>query len=201
MPHYRLIDTATGETVLFRQMDHEAAHALNAELDGQMWIRGLDRSGSTEPQSKSLVSILRDLDTEGFTEHSAHIVRKWIRQRSRDMAHRVSDHEELKRQFGKFMRPQTPEDRRAVSRYLTRQTGDAFGAGINVGLSVSALESLSVVLARPSAKLRLADTQVCEHCGKTISEFRVCVDGEDMWVACQPCLIEREMLTDAGDDS
>ena len=135
MPWFRLVDMKTNKTLKTRRLDHEVANEWNADLntDERKWIMGLDRTG--RPAVKTLSHILRNLDVEGFDDHSMSTIESWLTQQAKEASYERKRYELRRKRFGKFMREQTPEARRVVGKFMSSQLKHSFEAGIRAGLA------------------------------------------------------------------
>ena len=144
MSLYQLKNKKSGGVLKIRRMTMDVAAALNTELalndTNLVWIKGISKAGEKSP-ARSLVCILRDLDTEGFNEHSANLIRRWYATNARKKAERVEEHKSNYAQFKAFMHKQNAADRKIVGKFLAAQAVETFEAGVAVGLSVSTIEN------------------------------------------------------------
>ena len=133
MPYYHLRDEQ-GEIKALRQMDHEVAHLLNKELtDGSKWYRGL--AEPNKKSVKSLVQILRGLDTEGFNEHSTNVIDSWLDNVHKDTAKRSKKFKSIKKAYIESTKHLPPKDRQAIGAFIGAEAGRSFYAGLMLGLS------------------------------------------------------------------
>ena len=136
MPHYRLVDQETGESVALRRMSHDAANLLNAELgDDQQWKRGLQHEKTSSPPIGTLHQITRSLDTEGFNQHSLQVIERFLNHHSFILAKHRQAFRRLKKRFAAFMRPCPENERQMVGRFIAAQCGHSFEAGLRLGMT------------------------------------------------------------------
>lgn len=80
---------------------------------------------------ESLARIAQLLDCEGFNEYAAQCVFRYARHQG---VVRDDDYKRRKQAFGDAMRTLTPEQARAVGRFLSIQVRCAFDAALRLGL-------------------------------------------------------------------
>ena len=137
MPNYRLVDKTTNKVLLIRKMSPEVAEYKNDELAEEgltQWLPGLGDSNTR--QIRSLHQVLRSLDTEGFNEHSLHVIENYLDQEAKDKTHAVARYDVKKAEFVEVMRGLLDDrDRQAVNAFIAAQAALSFGAGIRLGLT------------------------------------------------------------------
>ena len=136
MPWYRKVDTTTGETTGVRHMSYEVARLMNEqETDGVQWQIGLSPGG--KPAVGSIVHLFRGLDTEGFNEHSVNVIQQWLDQGVKSKAREREAYHKIRDQFAAFMTDQPIEIRNMVGRFIAKQCGASFKAGLHAGVSAA----------------------------------------------------------------
>lgn len=135
MPWHRLVDQETGKTLQVRRVNRDVARLWNKELDPskRQWEFGLDRKARSPVGSLS--QILRNLDTEGFDDHSIHTIESWMRRHASENAKNAEQYEKLRSAFAGVMRTLSRKDRKTVGRFMTKQSRNSFDAGLRAGLA------------------------------------------------------------------
>ena len=137
MPLYRLTNEDKSVVKVWR-MSHEIAEVLNNELeeigDRKRWMRGIGSKSDGRHKVRSLEPILRDLDIEGFDEHSVNTIENYLNQNVKEVVYKRSRYNRIKDTFVESTRSLPPKTREAIGKFMSQQCAHSFEAGLRLGI-------------------------------------------------------------------
>ena len=92
---------------------------------------------SKSKQVRSLVHIVRLLDTEGIDAFALNRIQSFFRQQWSQAARQKEEFERTRDEFIEIMRERNPRERKVIGHFLNMKNAQSFQVGLKIGLTVA----------------------------------------------------------------